>query len=486
MHDTPPRLHLVGGSSDHDPMDLGTLGDAVVLVVEGEPRWSNPRFDDLSPALREACIKWCGNSDDQRRRTHLSEDGRHWEVLRAPAEQGAWLGMLFEVTDDRNHQLRRQIIAAAGVELLHLDRSTVEELNVAERLRLLEEKIVEHVRRELKFDNFEIRLLEPRTRQLELVIAENINPLKIGEVIYAEEAGNGISGWVAATGRSYRCDDVQNDPLYREGLDDAASTLTVPLRMHDDIIGVFNIESNTKSHFTENDEELAALFGEYIAMAMHMLDLLVVERFTTSEQASMSLLSDLEAPLRDISLIVDELKQDADGDDERIARLNMALDMMRNRIEASAAGPRSILDAEQAIAILEPVDELLGKRVIVADDEPNIRRMVAKILEQLGCEVMMCSNGAETLEKLEEADRSNASPDLLLSDIKMPDLNGYELFRETQVRFPGIPVILMTGFGYDPNHSIVRASQEGMQTVLFKPFKTSQLVDAVTQAVACS
>ena len=58
MHDTPPRLHLVGGSSDHDPMDLGTLGDAVVLVVEGEPRWSNPRFDDLSPALREACIKW--------------------------------------------------------------------------------------------------------------------------------------------------------------------------------------------------------------------------------------------------------------------------------------------------------------------------------------------------------------------------------------------------------------------------------------------
>ena len=166
MHDTPPRLHLVGGSSDGEPMDLGTLGDAIVLVVDGKPRWSNPRFDDLSQTLREACISWCGTSEEPVRRTHLSEDGRHWEVLRAPAEGGAWLGMLFEVTDDRNHQLRRQVIAAAGVELLHLDRSTVEELNVAERLRLLEEKIVEHVRRELKFDNFEIRLLEPRTRQL--------------------------------------------------------------------------------------------------------------------------------------------------------------------------------------------------------------------------------------------------------------------------------------------------------------------------------
>ncbi|MBM43751.1 MAG: hypothetical protein CMJ36_01890 [Phycisphaerae bacterium] len=483
MHDTPPRLHLVGGSSDGEPMDLGTLGDAIVLVVDGKPRWSNPRFDDLSQTLREACISWCGTSEEPVRRTHLSEDGRHWEVLRAPAEGGAWLGMLFEVTDDRNHQLRRQVIAAAGVELLHLDRSTVEELNVAERLRLLEEKIVEHVRRELKFDNFEIRLLEPRTRQLELVIAENINPLKIGEVIYAEEAGNGISGWVAATGRSYRCDDVQDDPLYREGLDDAASTLTVPLRMHEDIIGVFNIESNSKAHFTEKDEELAELFGEYIAMAMHMLDLLVVERFTTSEQASMSLLSDLETPLQDISLIVQELKHDADEGDERLARLNDAIHMMRNRIQASAAGPRSILDAEQALAALEPVEALAGKRVIVADDEPNIRRMVAKILEQLGCEVMICSNGAEAIEQLEEVARADSSPDLLLSDIKMPDLNGYELFRESQDRFPGIPVILMTGFGYDPNHSIVRASQEGMQTVLFKPFKTSQLVDAVTKAV---
>ena len=44
-------------------------------------------------------------------------------------------------------------------------------------------------------------------------------------------------------------------------------------------------------------------------------------------------------------------------------------------------------------------------------------------------------------------------------------------------------MILMTGFGYDPNHSIVRASQEGMQSVLFKPFKTDQLVEAVTAAL---
>ena len=482
MNDQRPRLHLIGGADSDASIDLIAVGDAIALVADGQPCWSDDRFDALDASLKDQCVAWCLHPDHNRRRTHIQLDGHHWEVIRAPASNGAWLAILFEATEDRKHQLRRQAITAAGSELLHLDRSMVAELNVAERLRLLEAKIIQHVRTELNFDNFEIRLLDARTRQLELVIAENINPLRIGEVIYADPVGNGISGWVAATGSAYRCDNVQEDPLYREGLDDAASSLTVPLRMHDAVIGVFNIESNTQMNFDERDEELAALFGEYVAMAMHMLDLLVVERFTTSEQASMSLLSDLETPLQDISLIVQELKHDADEGDERLVRLNDAIHMMRNRIQASAAGPRSILDAEQALAALEPVEALAGKRVIVADDEPNIRRMVAKILEQLGCEVMICSNGAEAIEQLEEVARADSSPDLLLSDIKMPDYNGYEVFREANERFPDVPVILMTGFGYDPNHSIVRAGQEGMQSVLFKPFKTVQFVDAVKQA----
>jgi hypothetical protein len=42
----------------------------------------------------------------------------------------------------------------------------------------------------------------------------------------------------------------------------------------------------------------------------------------------------------------------------------------------------------------------------------------------------------------------------------------------------------MTGFGYDPHHSIVRASQEGLQAVLFKPFKVDQLLSEVRKALA--
>jgi FixJ family two-component response regulator len=46
-----------------------------------------------------------------------------------------------------------------------------------------------------------------------------------------------------------------------------------------------------------------------------------------------------------------------------------------------------------------------------------------------------------------------------------------------------VPIILMTGFGYDPSHSIVKARQEGLQTVLYKPFRADRLMEAVEQAL---
>ena len=73
--------------------------------------------------------------------------------------------------------------------------------------------------------------------------------------------------------------------------------------------------------------------------------------------------------------------------------------------------------------------------------------------------------------------------DLVISDIKLPDRNGYEVFRAAKAIDEDIPVILMTGFGYDPHHSIVRSSQEGLDQFLFKPFKASQLLEAITKAL---
>ncbi|HWL92764.1 MAG TPA: response regulator, partial [Phycisphaerae bacterium] len=71
---------------------------------------------------------------------------------------------------------------------------------------------------------------------------------------------------------------------------------------------------------------------------------------------------------------------------------------------------------------------------------------------------------------------------LVLADIKMPNKSGYEVFAAARDANPTCAVILMTGFGYDPNHSIVRARKEGLNTVLFKPFKVDQLLEEARRA----
>ena len=68
-------------------------------------------------------------------------------------------------------------------------------------------------------------------------------------------------------------------------------------------------------------------------------------------------------------------------------------------------------------------------------------------------------------------------------DIRLPDLDGYETYRRLREVQPGVPVILMTGFGYDPSHSIVKARQDGLQTVLYKPFRADRLQEAIEGAL---
>jgi DNA-binding NtrC family response regulator len=127
---------------------------------------------------------------------------------------------------------------------------------------------------------------------------------------------------------------------------------------------------------------------------------------------------------------------------------------------------------------------MIGRRVLIADDDAEIRTSVCAILTHRGCDVTVCGDGGQTIDVLRAAGPDQAHFDLIISDIKMPDRSGYEVFRAAKESSPDTPVILMTGFGYDPHHSIVRASQEGLQSFLFKPFKASQLVEEVKRALS--
>ena len=124
---------------------------------------------------------------------------------------------------------------------------------------------------------------------------------------------------------------------------------------------------------------------------------------------------------------------------------------------------------------------LHDKHVLIADDEANIRDTIANILRKHGCKCTVCKDGYEAISFIEQM--PGGAFDLVVSDIKMPHRDGYEIFAAARRHSEKLPVILMTGFGYDPNHSIVRASQQGLSSVLFKPFKVDQLLENVRNAL---
>lgn len=515
VREAEPGTVLLGGrlaklvSDAAQAVALAHAGEAVAIVDRGGLAWSDERLQRLPAALQQRTVECCTTAIEQFNRASAASaaegrptcqryvfgDGaKQYELVVSVAEVGkaspevrSVVGVLVDVTARHRLQQKVDAIDAAGAELMRMDATTIGRMNMAERLRLLEDKVVRYVHDLLNFDHFEIRLLDKETGRLELVVAKGISPLKIGEVIHARADANGISGYVASTGRSYICADVRTDPLYREGLDDAASSLTVPLRLHDDVIGVFNVESDTPDAFDRDDRQFAEIFCRYVAMAMHILDLLVVERYTTNEQVSSNVLGELREPLDDIERRVAALGDRAgagaaDGFTDELAEIREAVAGLRRRVTRCASGPRTILDAEQEMQAREPEEIMRGRRVLLADNDEEIRTSLVRLLTQKGCEVTACCSGLDTIAALERSVDEAKPYDLVLSDIKMPDRTGYEIFRATREIDEATPVILMTGFGYDPHHSIIRASQEGLAALLFKPFKAGQLLEVMRKA----
>jgi len=76
--------------------------------------------------------------------------------------------------------------------------------------------------------------------------------------------------------------------------------------------------------------------------------------------------------------------------------------------------------------------------------------------------------------------------DAIIADIRLPDMNGYEFLLKLQevVEVEPLPLILMTGFGYDPGHTLVKARQAGIVDVLYKPFRLDQLLATVEKIVS--
>ena len=481
---------------------LEEIGDGIGVVdTAGEILWMNHRLEALSPdAMRRFC-DCCRDllaelaRDGVDRRTHLRSfraGDRSWEVaitpLVAQGEAGGAatraVGVLHDVTNRQRVHDRVDAIVAAGADLLALDAKIVNPLNVAERLRLIEGKIVSGLDRLFGAKDFEVRLLDASTQRLELVTSRGIAPLPPGRFLHASHDGNGISGRVAADGEPYLCTDALHDPLYVGGLEGGRSSMTAPLLLNDKVVGVLNVESREEARFDEEDLLCLELFGRYVAMALNILDMLVVERYTTNQRVSGALRDEIAAPITAIREAVEALRRDPDVEAQAVAELERAIASVENRVRGATGGPQTVLGVDKLDRSKGVDPDIAGRRVAVLDDEAPVRDVVANVLAEVGASVDRFTSSAEGCESIERAAASGRPYDVVISDVRMPERNGYEVFRVAKAACPRTQVILMTGFGYDPNHSIVRSTQEGLHCFLFKPFQAQQLVDEVRKAVA--
>ena len=106
---------------------------------------------------------------------------------------------------------------------------------------------------------------------------------------------------------------------------------------------------------------------------------------------------------------------------------------------------------------------LSGLRVLIVDDDPGVCDSLKDLLEGERCCIETASSGIHALQWL---DRQQF--DVVLSDVVMPDMDGYELYQTVKARTPKLPVVLMTAFNYDKDHIIKRSCLEGVQGVIFK------------------
>lgn len=441
----------------------------------GTPEILGPDFCPFNTAL---------GSGESARSTLRVGDRFYYEVQAKPVFQGDALpGFLVVIVRDVSAEvLQRQKMSAiyqAGVDLGDLSTQEILELGVDQRIQLLKSKILHYTQDLLEFDTVEIRLLDKRTKRLEPLLASGMRPEAETRSLYAEPQGNGVTGFVAATRKSYLCEDTESDPLYLPGAPGARSSLTVPLILHDEVFGTFNVESPRPGAFSENDLQFLELFCREVAVALNTLELLVAEKMTTANEST-------DRILREVARPVDQILNDSAWILEKYIGMDPEL---CERLQHILKHTRDIKQVIQKVgdtiapkaAVLPPRPErpkLKGKRILVADSDDAVRHAAHEILGKYGCDVETAHHGQEAFLMAR-----TFHYDVVIADIRLPDMTGFECYRRLQEIDPHLCVILMTGFGYDPDHSIVKSRELGLKSVLYKPFRLDQLLNEVEKCV---
>ena len=121
----------------------------------------------------------------------------------------------------------------------------------------------------------------------------------------------------------------------------------------------------------------------------------------------------------------------------------------------------------------------MAKRVLIADDEPNIVASLEFLMEQAGFEVRLAANGKEALDLV-----ASFGPDLVILDVMMPEMNGYEVCQrlKSDPATRAVKVVMLSAKGREVE--VAKGLELGADAYVTKPFSTRELVAKVREMLA--
>ena len=119
-------------------------------------------------------------------------------------------------------------------------------------------------------------------------------------------------------------------------------------------------------------------------------------------------------------------------------------------------------------------------RILVVDDEAQVRKPISLMLAKDGYEVVEAADGEEAIEALRSGDNP-LMVDTVLCDIRMPRINGKEAIAYFRSEFPSVPIVVMTG--YPDVELAVSLMRQGVRDYLIKPVTKDELLSAVRKSV---
>ena len=398
--------------------------------------------------------------------------------------------LMVKMADATRHvmlQQKTEALHKAGTALADLRPEEIYQMGVEERIDLLKDNILHYTNDLLDFDVIEIRLLDKETNLLEPLLSVGIDSEEASKPLFAERSGNGVTGFVAATGQSYKCEDTASDPIYVDGLMGAKSSLTVPLIYHEEVIGSFNVESPEINAFDDSDLHFLESFARDVAVSLNTLELLNAQRTDAAIQSVSAIREAVAAPINEILNDTVNAIARSTGDDEEVERRLRTILKHAREIKKviQQVGEEMAPDEHVPACVqLEIRPALKGKNVLVIDAEEEVRRSARQLLGRHGVDVETAHEGEEALNMVRNCDFQSGY-DAIIADIRLPDIGGYDLLLRLREFLDSPPLILMTGYGYDPTHAIVKARESGLPSfaVIAKPLRNEQLIGAVEKMV---